>query len=202
MYKPLHAGVQSGIAHTLRSMRPGRMRAGSRVSGRFVAISTCEGQPLGGSAQRTLESGAGGKALTRGTDWSDPRYDMDFLSRKKTPREWSMNTAKNPPPPPHQQQQQRQQHQRFPAVGRSATHLDVTPAVEAVQLVHNLKHGALDLVVPAAPVIKPRATDRVHLHTTTRTTDHTGERANVSQVEAGNTRVRTGKSGACMPSLP
>lgn len=36
-------------------------------------------------------------------------------------------------------------------------HLDVAPGVEAVELRHDLEHGALDLVVPTA-VVPPRST--------------------------------------------
>ena len=42
-------------------------------------------------------------------------------------------------------------------------YLDVAARVESIQLVHNLKHSALHLVVPALPIIKSRATDAVNL---------------------------------------
>jgi hypothetical protein len=46
--------------------------------------------------------------------------------------------------------------------GQRLPHLDVAARVEAVQLVHDLEHGALHLVVAALPVIKARASDAVH----------------------------------------
>lgn len=41
--------------------------------------------------------------------------------------------------------------------------LDVAPRVEAVQLVDDLEHRALHLVVAAGAVVEARAPDRVHL---------------------------------------
>ncbi len=56
-----------------------------------------------------------------------------------------------------------------------ARHLDVPARVESVQLVHNFKHGALNLVVPTPTVIKPCSTNSIDLrvkntarHATTR----------------------------------
>mmetsp|Transcript_71849 Transcript_71849/g.150117 ORF Transcript_71849/g.150117 Transcript_71849/m.150117 type:complete len:311 (-) Transcript_71849:782-1714(-) len=42
-------------------------------------------------------------------------------------------------------------------------HFDVTARVEAVKLVHNLKHRALYLVVTTRPIVEPRTTDGVNL---------------------------------------
>lgn len=48
------------------------------------------------------------------------------------------------------------------AVGRHE-HLDVAPRVEAIQLVDDLEHGALHLVVTARAVIEARTTNGIHL---------------------------------------
>jgi hypothetical protein len=42
-------------------------------------------------------------------------------------------------------------------------HLDVAPGVEAVQLVHDLQHGALHLIVAARAVIETSAADGINL---------------------------------------
>mmetsp|Transcript_15507 Transcript_15507/g.44094 ORF Transcript_15507/g.44094 Transcript_15507/m.44094 type:complete len:360 (-) Transcript_15507:226-1305(-) len=56
---------------------------------------------------------------------------------------------------------QQRRVQRIRPVG-CHQHFDVSPRVESIQLVHNLKHGSLHLVVPAL-IIPARPADRVHL---------------------------------------
>lgn len=43
------------------------------------------------------------------------------------------------------------------------THLDVTSRVESIQLIDELQHGTLHLIIPSCTIIKPRSTNRVDL---------------------------------------
>merc|ERR1719445_344637 len=42
-------------------------------------------------------------------------------------------------------------------------HLDIAPRVEAIQLIDELQHGPLHLIVPTSPVIKPCTAHGVNL---------------------------------------
>ena len=171
---------------TLRSRRPGRSNAGSNVSGRFVAMSTCmrEGHVTSCELRcgclsidcETLEAAL----MQPKTNKLMGRCISDSIispSRLKSPKLlYDLQGIDGHPSSNHSQLHkvgiesegsiaQPLQSSTILA-GASWANLDIAPAIKTVQLVHDLQHGALDLIVPACATTKSASRQRIRFPST------------------------------------
>ncbi len=124
--RPHESDAPSGPrGRTLRSRRPGRSSAGSSVSGRLVAMSTWRWGGAWEEGGRRGERGAEGRPGWGGRG-SRAKAGRRLLAAALLKR-------------------QRGSRGSWVAAARHGACLDVAARVEAVQLVHDLQHSALDL---------------------------------------------------------